>query len=98
MLISLMRKSKEIHFKNFFVINTKNLREVWKGIKSIIQTKNRGESIPTCVLDNGSSITDPTLIADKFNFYFTSIVNDIKLKIHSSHTNLYKYLKQPNAR
>ena len=42
-------------------------------------------------------ITDPTLIANKFNSYFTSIANDIQSKIHSSHTNFYKYLKEQNA-
>ena len=97
MLVLLIRKSKEIHFKNFFLSNAKNIREVWKGIKNIIQVNNNKNYFPTCIVDNGLSITDPTLIADKFNSYFTSIANDIKSKIQSSHTNFYKYLKVPNA-
>ena len=97
MLVLLMRKSKEIHFKNFFLSNAKNIREVWKGIKNIIQVNNNKNSFPTCILDNDLSLTDPTSIAEKFNSYFTSIANDIKSKIYSSHTNFYKYLKIPNA-
>ena len=91
------RKSKENHFKIFFAINAKNLRETWQGIKSIIQIKNKGESFPTCILEDGSYINDPNVIANKFNSYFTSISTNIQSKIHSSHTNFYKYLKEPNA-
>ena len=72
------------------------MRETWKGIRNIIQIKDKKDPFPSCILENGSSITDPTIIANKFNSYFTSIANDIQSKIHSSHTNFVKYLKEPN--
>ena len=96
LLVTLIRKSKENHFRNFFSENTKNLRETWKGIRNIIQMKSKGDSFPTCILKNGSSITNPNLIANEFNSYFTSIAQDIQSNIHSSHTNFNKYLKEPN--
>ena len=96
LLVTLIRKSKENHFRSFFSENTKNLRETWKGIRNIIEIKSKGDSFPTCILENGSSITDPIRIANKFNSYFTSIAHNIQSKIHSSHTNFTKYLKEPN--
>ena len=46
--------------------------------------------------DNGSSITDPSQIANVFNSYFSTIGVTLQSKIHSSYLNLTKYLKNPN--
>ena len=73
MLVTLIRKSKQNHFNKYFSDNVKNLRETWKGIKSIIQIKNSAASLPTCIFDKGSSITDPSQITNAFNPYFSSI-------------------------
>ena len=96
MLVTLVRKSNQNHFNKYFSDNVKNLRETWKGIKNIIQIKNNTNSLPTCIFDNGSSITDPTQIANVFNSYFSSIGSTLQSKIHSSHLNFTKYLKNPN--
>ena len=96
MLVTLVRKSKQNHFNKYFSDNVKNLRETWKGIKNIIQIKNNTDSLPTCIFDKGSSITDPTQIANVFNSYFSSIGSTMQSKIHSSHLNFTKYLKNPN--
>ena len=97
MLVTLVRKSKQNHLKKYFSDNVKNLRETWKGIKNIIQNKNNTNSLPTCIFDEGSSITDPTKIANVFNSYFSSIGSTLQSKIHSSHLNFTKYLKNPNV-
>ena len=97
MLVTLVRKSKENHFNKYFSDNVKNLRETWKGIKNIIQIKTNTDSLPTCIFDEGSSITDPTQIANVFNSYFSSIGSTLQSKIHSSHLNFTKYLKNPNV-
>ena len=96
MLVKLIRKSKENHFSKYFSDNVKNLRQTWKGIKSIIQNKNNAESLPTCIFDKGSSVTDPSQIANTFNSYFSSIGETLQSKIHSSHISFTRYLKNPN--
>ena len=96
MLVTLIRKSKQNYFNKYFSDNIKNLRETWKGIKNIIQMKNNADSLPTCILNNGFSITDPTQIANSFNDYFSSIGQTLQSKIYSSHTHFSKYLKYPN--
>ena len=64
--------------------------------KNIIQIKDKSDSLPTCLSDDGSSITDPSLIANHFNSYFSSIGKTLQSKIHSSHIDFFKYLKNPN--
>ena len=96
MLVTLIRISKENYFNKYFSDNVKNLRETWKGIKNIIQMKNNTDSLPTCILDNGLPITEPSEIANSFNSYFSSIGETLQSKIKSSHTHFSKYLKNPN--
>ena len=96
MLVTLIRKSKQNHFNKYFSDNIKNLRETWKGIKSIIQTKNTSDSLPTCIFDKDVSITDPTHIANTFNSFFSSVGETLQSKIHSSHLSFTRYLKNPN--
>ena len=81
LLVTLMRKSKENHFKLFFSVKTKNTRETWKGINRIIQMKEKGDSFPTCILDNGFVVTDPTFIANTFNSYFSSVAQKLQSKM-----------------
>ena len=96
MLVTLIRKSKENHFNKYFSDNIKNLRETWKGIKNIIQTKSTINSLLTYILNKETSVTDPIQIANTFNSFFSSIGEDLQSKIHSSHTNFTRYLKNPN--
>ena len=56
LLVTLIRKSKDNHFKTFFSDNKRNLCETWKGIRNIIQIKDKKDSFPSCILENGSSI------------------------------------------
>ena len=52
----------------------KNIKNTWKGIKSLISLKTVASSIPTVFcLDNGDTITNPYDIANTFNYYFASI-------------------------
>ena len=96
MLVTLIRKSKQNYFSRYFSDNIKSLRQTWKGIKNILQLKNNTGSLPTCIFDKGISVTDPTQIANVFNSYFSTIGKTLQSKIHSSHINFTRYLKNPN--
>ena len=95
MIVTLIRKSKNNYFSKYFSDNVKNLRETWKGNKNIIQLKSNTNSLLTCIFDKGSSITDPSQMANTFNFYFSAIGATLQSKINSSHLNYTKYLKKP---
>ena len=95
-LVSLIRQSKKNHFDIFFQTNNTNLRETWKGIKSLINIRAKNTSLPSCLSHGNDIITDPTEISNHFNDFFTSIAGKIQSSIHSSHTDFKKYLKTSN--
>ena len=66
--------------------NWNNIKNLWKGIKSLISLKNVAFSIPTVLsLDNSDTITNPDDIANTFINYFASIAETTKKQnIHIS--------------
>ena len=68
-----MNKTKQAYYDRYFEKNWNNIRNTWKGIKSLILLKTAASSIPTVLsLDNGDTATDPYDIANIFNNYFVS--------------------------
>ena len=73
--------------------NWKNIKNTWKGIKSLISLKTVASSIPTVLsLDNGDTITNPYDIANTFNNYFASIAETTKKSIKYTHKHFSDYL------
>ena len=48
-IATLMNESKQNYFTKYFKSNIKNLKNTWKGIKSIISLKNSASSSPNCI-------------------------------------------------
>ena len=68
---TLMEKSKQDYYDKYFERNQNNIKNTWKGIKSLISLKTIASNIPTVLsLDNGHTITSPYDIANTFNSYF----------------------------
>ena len=79
LLSTLLNKSKQAYYDRYFEKNWKNIKNTWKGIKSLISLKALASSIPTFVsLDNGDTITNPYDLANTFNNYFVSIAETTK--------------------
>ena len=72
-----IRTSKRAYYKKYFKDNKNNLRKLWKGIKELVNIKSKNYDSPTCIQVNNVNITDPTVISNSFNDYFTSIADDI---------------------
>ena len=101
-IVSIIRKSKTHYFKHFFKENACNAKKTWKGIKSIINIKNSSRTYPSSLMvekeEEGEKeiTTDPKIIADTFNKYFSTIADKLQGKIfHTSH-DFKKYLKNRN--
>ena len=74
-----MKKSKQACYDKYFERNWNNIKNTWKGIKSLISLKAVVSSVPTVLsLDNGDTITNPYDIANTFNNYFASIAETTK--------------------
>ena len=98
LLTSLVRKSKTNYFKQYFEENKKNLKSVWNGIKSIINTSKNTNGPPSMLNINSKTITDPNLIADSFNSYFGTIAQKIKNNIKQSNKCFSDFLNSPNTK
>ena len=85
-IVSIIRKSKSQYFKQFFTKNASNAKNTWDGIKSIINFNNSSKSeLSSLMVDNKIS-TDPKIIANTFNKYFSTVADKLQDKIfHTSH-------------
>ena len=71
-----------------------NIKNTWKGIKSLISLKTVVSDVPTLLpLDNGDTITNPYDIANTFNNYFASIAETTKKSIKYTHKHFSDSLK-----
>ena len=92
-----MKKSKQVYHDEYFERNWNNIKNTWKGIKSLISLKTVASSIPTVLsLDNGDTITNPYDIANTFNNYFASIAETTK-SIKYSHKHFSDYLSNESS-
>ena len=73
-LSTIMKKSKQAYYDKYFERNWNNIKNTWKGIKSLISLKTVVSNVPTVLsLDNGDTITNAYDVASTFNNYFASI-------------------------
>ena len=70
-----------------------NIKNTWKGIKSIITIKNLSSDIPKSLFCNGSTITNKVEISNIFNNYFATIAEKTKENINPSHKHFSEFLK-----
>ena len=96
LLSTVLKRSKQNYYNNFFSKNIKNLKKTWRGINEIISDKNRNYSTIKSIIENGSTITDPKEIANSFNDYFTSVAENIQLKIRYSGKPFEHFLNDMN--
>ena len=90
---TLIKKSKQAYYNRYFENNWKNIKNTWKGIKSLISLKTVASIILTVLsLDNGDTITNPYDIANTFNNYFVSIAETTKKSIKYGHKHFSDYL------
>ena len=95
-ILSECREIKKLYFQNYFTENANNIKNMWKGIKSIINTSNYSKGQPSSLLVNKELISDPKLVAETFNNYFSSIASQLLGKIHQHGKKCSCHLKNSN--
>ena len=73
-VVSENRMSKINYFDTYFQANKSNMKNLWTGIKSIINTKSKNslQSISQLTA-NGKTIQEPQKMANLFNNFFVSV-------------------------
>ena len=89
-ITQLTRTGKKAYYKKYFSENKGNLQKIWKGIKEIINIKTEIFDYPTCLQVDDVNITEPSLISNSFNDYFTSIADKILEKRKYNGTNSFR--------
>ena len=63
-----MKKSTQTYYDKYFEKNCDNIKNTWKGMKSLISLKIKTSSVPTVLpLENGDTIFNPYDVANTFN-------------------------------
>ena len=91
LLSTLMKKSKQAYYDKYFEKNWNNIKNTWKGIKSLISLKT------VLSLENGDTITNPYDIPNTFNNYFASIAETTKRSMKYSHKYFSDYLSNESS-
>ena len=73
-----------------------NIKNTWKGVKSIITIENTSCDFPKCLSSNGSTFTNQVEISLIFKNYFASIAGKTKVSINYWHEHLSNFLKDKN--
>ena len=98
LLFTLMKKSKQAYYEKYFERNWNNIKNTWKGIKSLINLKTATSRVPTVLsLDNDDTIRNPYDIVNTFNDYFASIAETTKKSIKYSHKHFSDYLSNESS-
>jgi hypothetical protein len=88
-----MKKSKRLHYSNYFPQNKDNIRKTWDGIVSILKQNKKSKYSPAWVMNqNGSVAKAPKDIATAFNNYFSSIGKSLDSSIPNSGNNFMSYM------
>ena len=97
-IVSKCRLSKKEYYQNFFEENSGNLRNTWRGIKTIININSKDKINPSSLSIDGNSVNDPEKIANEFNNYFSGIAGKLQSSIHTQDLKFETYLEEKSAK
>ena len=98
LLSTLLKESKQIYYTKYFESDWNNIRNTWKGIKTINSIKNIRTTIPHSIELKNRTITDSTAMSNVFNACLTSIAEKTKSNIKFSPKHYTDYPIQTQTR
>ena len=81
MLSKILKQSKTNYYNHYFKANWNNIKNTWKGIKSILNIKIISTEFPKTLTVDGTTISNPMETSNIFNNYFSSIASKKKLNV-----------------
>ena len=79
-----LRHARNNYFQRKFTECSNNSRDTWKTLNSLIRYKNPSKDI--ILNHNGSTVSDPSAIAEVFNNYFSNVASNLDSNIPHSNT------------
>ena len=97
-IVDLLKKSKESHYRKYFKDNKRNSKAVWNGINEIIYSRSKANAWElNCLLINDKTVSQKILQNISMIIYFTSISKELQKHIPPTKRNFFDYLKNPIA-
>ena len=87
LLSTVIKKSKNKYYNEFFKKTINNIKTIWKGIRNLITRKQSAHQ-------GNERVSNPKKISNIFNDYFSAIAEKTKAKIkfsNKSHDELFKH-------
>jgi hypothetical protein len=91
----ILRVTERTYYQGKIEEYKSNLRKSWKIINEVINRKKRNYVKNDYININGLRTSDPKLIADHFNRFFTNIGPNLDAKIKATLTNPIDYITNP---
>ena len=88
------RTNKKKYYTSYFEQNKLKSAEIWKGIRSLVNIKNSKSSTIKLVDENNNFVSDPKIISNVFNHYFSTIGPGIEQRIPNVPGNFRDYLNK----
>ena len=87
-----IKKAKKVYYKNYFPGNINNMKNLWKGIKNILNINKKEDSRISQLSHNGKNINNNLDMANSFNEFFTGVGPKLNKQIPNSNI-----LRNPNV-
>ena len=91
-----IRKSKSEYFKNYFDQHKTSMKQIWSGIRKIVNTRQSSSRFISQISVDGKDLKDPKQIANAFNNFFVNVANTVNKDIPLTFNSPNDYLKNPN--
>ena len=96
LISTLMKTSKQNYYSKYFESNLTNIKNTWKGIKSIISMRSSSSVTPTLLTFQNETTDNLKRIASIFNNDFSTISKKTQAKIKYSYKKCTDYLTNEN--
>jgi len=91
-LKKLLNKAEQLYYEHKFELFKSNIKQTWQTIKYILNTKNSSPLMDEFLINN-HMVSDKTIIAQKFNEYFTNVGPTLANKIPTASVNFKSFMK-----
>ena len=96
-VVSEQKRGKKTYFQEYFEKHKTNMKMLWHGIRSIVNTSNKNQASHISQLNvNGKLISDPGKMANIFNKCFVNVGCKIDKSIPRTKQSALDYLKKQN--
>ena len=96
MISTLLKQSKINYYDKYFKDNINNMKNTWKGIRSIISLQKMSTNSPKIISLEDHTVTDPRTIAKSFKNFFCSLAAGVQSEVPFSYKIFFEYLPPPN--